>query len=345
MFVQTLRWFESTLGISVTSGSAWGITKGKADPAPLPDDSVVVDSPDELRAAYEERGLQWQEQRSSRCGMTCTVVKDLSETRGLVACRFAMDEPPEWFPASVIRKLAEKPAPGLEGYEADREVDPTSRPGRVDGATVGEEESPPGSAVHSDQPAAQAPPKAAEEHEAGGSLPPGWESALDPTSGRSYWFHRESGEVTWNQPSAAPAPPPAPPPEPEATAALVDPFAVTRHDPSPGGDPAGVVDPFAVVPGVDGDPTNHGAEQHQPGRSPLSPVVDDPRATTAVVQGETAAPGQARAEEEKASGDSTVARTAGPAPVGADPFGEEEGPATGADPLAVQSGGDGRQHS
>lgn len=46
-------------------------------------------------------------------------------------------------------------------------------------------------------------------------LPPGWESAVDAKSGKTYWFNRSTGETRWTPPKAAPAAPgskSAPPP-------------------------------------------------------------------------------------------------------------------------------------
>eukprot|EP00427_Karlodinium_veneficum_P020306 CAMPEP_0169130352 /NCGR_PEP_ID=MMETSP1015-20121227/37650_1 /TAXON_ID=342587 /ORGANISM="Karlodinium micrum, Strain CCMP2283" /LENGTH=152 /DNA_ID=CAMNT_0009194505 /DNA_START=93 /DNA_END=548 /DNA_ORIENTATION=- len=49
--------------------------------------------------------------------------------------------------------------------------------------------SPYGAVAPTTQPyAIQAPP---------GGLPPGWESAMDPTSGNAYYFNRATGETTW----------------------------------------------------------------------------------------------------------------------------------------------------
>merc|ERR1719379_1781726 len=55
----------------------------------------------------------------------------------------------------------------------------------------------------------------------GPSLPPGWEQATDPASGRPYFCNRATGETSWTPPAAqAPAPAPAPmaPPMPTASA-------------------------------------------------------------------------------------------------------------------------------
>mmetsp|Transcript_45092 Transcript_45092/g.105804 ORF Transcript_45092/g.105804 Transcript_45092/m.105804 type:complete len:469 (+) Transcript_45092:140-1546(+) len=46
-------------------------------------------------------------------------------------------------------------------------------------------------------------------------LPPGWKTAKDPASGRSYFFNKKLGITQWEAPSAVesvPPPPPAPPP-------------------------------------------------------------------------------------------------------------------------------------
>merc|ERR1712205_209738 len=42
------------------------------------------------------------------------------------------------------------------------------------------------------------------------SLPAGWESAQDPSSGKMYYFNRSSGETKWDPPGGAPAANPAP---------------------------------------------------------------------------------------------------------------------------------------
>lgn len=36
-----------------------------------------------------------------------------------------------------------------------------------------------------------------------GDLPPDWESAVDPTSKKTYYFHRTSGQRTWEKPTAS----------------------------------------------------------------------------------------------------------------------------------------------
>eukprot|EP00913_Durusdinium_trenchii_P012258 g11510.t1 len=41
-------------------------------------------------------------------------------------------------------------------------------------------------------------------------LPPGWESAQDPASGKTYYFNRATNETSWTPPAAPAAPPPAP---------------------------------------------------------------------------------------------------------------------------------------
>lgn len=43
-----------------------------------------------------------------------------------------------------------------------------------------------------------------------GGLPPGWESAQDPASGKTYYFNRATNETSWTPPAAPAAPPPAP---------------------------------------------------------------------------------------------------------------------------------------
>mmetsp|Transcript_58233 Transcript_58233/g.161131 ORF Transcript_58233/g.161131 Transcript_58233/m.161131 type:complete len:263 (+) Transcript_58233:91-879(+) len=57
-------------------------------------------------------------------------------------------------------------------------------------------------ATMADPGAAQAAPAAAAAPAATGALPPGWEAAADPTSGKSYYFNRGTGETTWTMPSA-----------------------------------------------------------------------------------------------------------------------------------------------
>jgi len=37
-----------------------------------------------------------------------------------------------------------------------------------------------------------------------GALPPGWETASDPSSGKPYYFNRATGETAWTPPGAAP---------------------------------------------------------------------------------------------------------------------------------------------
>ncbi|KAG7347521.1 WW domain containing protein [Nitzschia inconspicua] len=39
----------------------------------------------------------------------------------------------------------------------------------------------------------------------GSDLPPGWESAHDPSSGRLYYFHRSTGQRSWDKPTLQPA--------------------------------------------------------------------------------------------------------------------------------------------
>merc|ERR1712238_357461 len=36
-------------------------------------------------------------------------------------------------------------------------------------------------------------------------LPAGWKATKDPKSGKPYYYHRASGEVSWKRPKAAPA--------------------------------------------------------------------------------------------------------------------------------------------
>lgn len=43
-------------------------------------------------------------------------------------------------------------------------------------------------------------------------LPPGWEQAVDPGSGRPYFANRTTGETSWTPPPYFPPPPPPPPP-------------------------------------------------------------------------------------------------------------------------------------
>jgi serine/threonine protein kinase len=49
-------------------------------------------------------------------------------------------------------------------------------------------------------------------------LPPGWTSAVDVTSGQTYYVHGQTNHVQWEQPSAHTSPPPAAPPPPPAAA-------------------------------------------------------------------------------------------------------------------------------
>ncbi len=55
------------------------------------------------------------------------------------------------------------------------------------------------------------------------ALPPGWRTAVDPASGRTYYWNVSSRETTWVPPKAPPSdstlPPPATPPPPTAVAA------------------------------------------------------------------------------------------------------------------------------
>merc|ERR1719321_32201 len=39
----------------------------------------------------------------------------------------------------------------------------------------------------------------------GPQLPPGWESATDPSSGKMYYFNRATGETTWTVPTSSSA--------------------------------------------------------------------------------------------------------------------------------------------
>ena len=52
------------------------------------------------------------------------------------------------------------------------------------------------------------------------SLLPGWEEAIDPSSGRTYYANRSTGEVTWLPPLSLPPPPPSLPPPPLSLTAL-----------------------------------------------------------------------------------------------------------------------------
>ena len=58
---------------------------------------------------------------------------------------------------------------------------------------------------YSQQPQQQAPAPAA----ASTALPAGWMELQDPSSGRSYYAHQTTGEVSWDKPQAAPVPGPA----------------------------------------------------------------------------------------------------------------------------------------
>jgi len=51
-------------------------------------------------------------------------------------------------------------------------------------------------------PAAAVAPQAAAAPAAGGALPPGWEVASDPSSGKQYYFNRSTGTTSWDVPTA-----------------------------------------------------------------------------------------------------------------------------------------------
>merc|ERR1712151_542385 len=46
------------------------------------------------------------------------------------------------------------------------------------------------------------------------ALPPGWESAQDPTTGKTYFFNRSTNETRWDFPTPVAAAPPAAAPAP-----------------------------------------------------------------------------------------------------------------------------------
>lgn len=59
-------------------------------------------------------------------------------------------------------------------------------------------------AAKSQEPSAQRDESAAEPKEAdAGELPPGWEPALDPSSGDFYFFNAGTGETSWTRPTAS----------------------------------------------------------------------------------------------------------------------------------------------
>jgi len=67
------------------------------------------------------------------------------------------------------------------------------------------------------------------------ALPPGWESAPDPASGKPYYFNRATGETSWTPPAAAPAAAPAPAPvAPVAAAPALPPGWEAAPDPATG---------------------------------------------------------------------------------------------------------------
>lgn len=59
-------------------------------------------------------------------------------------------------------------------------------------------------------------PEATATGQAQSSLPPNWESAVDASSGRTYYYSRDTGETSWT-------PPPPPPPVPSTWESAVDP--------------------------------------------------------------------------------------------------------------------------
>merc|ERR1719160_289752 len=67
-------------------------------------------------------------------------------------------------------------------------------------------------------------------------LPPGWESTMDPSTGKPYYFNRATGESAWTPPAAAPAPMPMPvmAPMPAAAAPALPPGWESTLDPSSG---------------------------------------------------------------------------------------------------------------
>lgn len=46
------------------------------------------------------------------------------------------------------------------------------------------------------------------------TLPPDWSSAVDASSGRTYYFHAQTGETSWSPPIPPPPLPPSHPPAP-----------------------------------------------------------------------------------------------------------------------------------
>ena len=75
----------------------------------------------------------------------------------------------------------------------------------------------------------------------GGGLPPGWSSAIDPNSGRTYYVNSATGQTTWEPPASAPPPanpppPPGPPPSGEKWNEVRDPNTgrVYYHNPQTG---------------------------------------------------------------------------------------------------------------
>jgi len=73
------------------------------------------------------------------------------------------------------------------------------------------------------EPAAAEPEPQPEPEPAADALPPGWTEAVDPRSGKTYYYNKATKETSWKKPTAAAAAPPAADELPAGWAECVDP--------------------------------------------------------------------------------------------------------------------------
>mmetsp|Transcript_20775 Transcript_20775/g.60439 ORF Transcript_20775/g.60439 Transcript_20775/m.60439 type:complete len:534 (-) Transcript_20775:770-2371(-) len=109
-------------------------------------------------------------------------------------------------------------------------------------------------------PAIAPPPAAAPPPPPADGLPEGWTAYTDPSSGKEYFHHAVSGQVTWEKPlpPAAALTAPAPAAAPPAASAAADPLAVFG-----GTEPQAAADPFPVASTHSAD--SDGGAQSGPG--------------------------------------------------------------------------------